>query len=287
MRQSIDLPEEDWGALQQLAIRTQSVSARGSKIGQASWRKLLARLARDTAAQKLLVDHYATKANPPRHKLPSATILRPPEPVTKSLAWVSVNGETIRIFQPEKRDDFGAAVKGMGYIWQEPHWERTVAAAVVAQRVAETCHRLVAGGFCVVPPTRAIAERVIAGDFEREVTRRILVIEQGEYRGWFAIWWARDEDFFERAKRITASRYYKPYIVVPPEHYAEVLDFAERHRFTLDPAARRRVAEAETMLASALLLDLPTDSLESDADVIPVLDAIDATIDPELADDPL
>lgn len=278
----LDMTPEDWQSLTDLAEATRSFATRGKNTGKPSPRALITRLARDKSAQRALIDHYTVQGTP--LDLPQATILRPPEPVSKTLVWLTVHNSSIRLMYPEIRENFGILVKRLGYTWQEPYWERTVPPQVIVHRVAEAAHVLVANGYCVVPPSAAIAKRVISGDYEQETTRSIRVMTKGDYLGWFVIVWPRHENFYDAARRITASRYHRPHVVVPPEHYAEVLDFADRYGFTLSERAQQRVAEAEAMLTSALLLDLPSDELE---DSIPTLEPEENGIDDELADDPL
>lgn len=287
MLRSIVMSDGDWRALDDLARRTNTRATRGVNSGQPSRLALLRRLLRDDTAQQLLIDHWDAQSSQPRHDLPQSVLLRPPNPVTKTIAWISTAGNRVRIFQPEKRDDFGALIKGMGFAWADPYWERDVPAASLLHRVAETCYRLVAAGFCTVPPNTAVAQRVIDGDYEHEDKRRVMVRSNGEYRGWFVIWWSREEDLYDAAKKITASRYDKPNVIVPPEHYAEVLDFAARYHFALSPAAQERARQAESMMMSALLLDLPAEERMLVDDSIPELQPIEGAIDNELADDPL
>ena len=45
----------------------------------------------------------------------------------------------------------------------------------------------------------------------------------GKYKGWFAIEWRRNEDYYEVARKLPRSRYGKPFVVVPQEYFDEVL----------------------------------------------------------------
>lgn len=54
------------------------------------------------------------------------------------------------------------------------------------------------------------------------------------------------------AKRLKGSRYAPPYVVVPPEHYEEVLDFAQVYGFQLSKGAQDVAESAKARRDAAL-----------------------------------
>lgn len=286
-QRSLMLTAEQWRQLEDAARRAGATAQRGPKTGAASWRVLLARLADDERLLREVADRLAGKEAPSRHELPTATVLRPPSPVAATLAWVSVEGERVRLHYPEKDERLRAVVKRMGYAWDESCWVKKAGQKTARARAAELCRRLLEAGFCVVPPSPAVAELVISGDYADEPRRQVRVMTSGDYRGWFALWWAKDEDLYNAAIQLTAARYSPPYVVVPPEHYAEVLDFAEVHGCQVTAAAVRRAEEAAAMLAGAWVVTPEARDEPARVDERPTLEPEPGEIDDALADEPL
>ena len=198
---------------------------------------------------------------PPQSR-PTRIIVRPVETITATIAWLTIDAHTIRILFPEKRDDFRAVVKRLGYVWDNPYWRREfnakLSAETILYRAAEVAHHLLAAGFCVAPPTVAVRELALSADYEPEPHRMIKVLQDGSCAGWFAIRWPYEDDLYKEASSLPAARYAKPYVAVPPEHFAAVLDFAEVYQFTLSDAARELAAQAQALEASALIaVNLP------------------------------
>ena len=65
--------------------------------------------------------------------------------------------------------------------------------------------------------------------------------------------WGRDEDLYGRAKAITGAKYDKPNVVVSPEHFAEVLDFAKMYKFEISDGAKRIIAAAEDVRDNSII----------------------------------
>lgn len=100
--------------------------------------------------------------------------------------------------------------------------------------------------------------------YEKEIRRWVQVVAKGEYKGWFLLGWRYSEDCYEAAKKITASKYDKPHVVVPQEHYDQVMDFAQRYGFYISPAAAKlaQLVEADKLRwlvvsPSAVVEDMP------------------------------
>lgn len=285
----IYLPDEAWTAFERLAEKTGSFPSRGIHAGQ---KPSLNTLFRRIGEDKALIGVIASWLNgnqDDRKQGKLVIILRPPEPKTETVAWVSISGRVVTVHFPEKRDDFGDIVKGLDYQWDAPYWSRLVSDkdGLPLDRAAELCHRLLAGGFCVCPPNVAVRDKAIAGDYESDGRRWITAFKAQSGRDYFLIRWSRREDMYDAAMRITAARYDKGTygVRVPSEQYDQVLDFAQRHQFVLDAAAQQLAEDARIMRESALLVTLyknpdpPTLSPER-----PVLMAEDFEVDNELAD---
>lgn len=214
-------------------------------------------------------------------------IIRPAEPVCNLIARIGVAADAVTVILPVKHDGFNDLVKSVDYIWTGEVWRHSVDSWRKAMNLAaETGHRLLAAGFWIAPPLPEIKAMIVEESFEPEHRRKVLVISSGKYEGWFALWWSRSEDCYDAAKRITGSRYSKPYVVVPPEIYAEVEDFAVIRNFHIGPAAQVAIAKASVAIEAALLLQVTDYELETDSDDrIPDLGIPESMgIDDDLAD---
>lgn len=260
VRKSVELSEKQWAALQELAEATGSVAARGQGAGEPSWRVLLRRIADSPdileAIRYSLTSHQeATR----RRGLPNVVVVRPEKAVTKTIAWISISGRTITVHFPEKRERFRETMKHFGFEWNRPYWKRTLdkRAGDPLHRVAEVAHHLLANGYCVVPPSVEVRDMALTASYEPEPRRWVYALVSGTYEGWFALSWPSNEKWYERASRITASQWHSPFVVVPPEHWEEVVDFAQTHGFTFAEGAAELVREAKALYESALLVQPP------------------------------
>ena len=207
-----------------------------------------------TAAQEIGVEEDA-KAE--------ATI-RPPAPKSETVAEIRVLGDRIEVFYPESRRDFWEVVKPqLRFEWSRDRWVRkmTVFSGPADIRAVEVASRLLAAGFVVRLFQPELRAKVIAGDVEPECRRWVAKRTADPHEGWFAITWPREEDFWQAAKLLAGSRWDREHhsMHVPPEHFEQVLDFAESYGFRLTPGAQDVAAEARVARDRALVADITLD----------------------------
>ena len=284
---SIYLSPEVWDAYHSLAKLTGSYPERGGKDAKPSVSALLRRIGSDPK----LLTAIETWLNAPRFR-PSldsgAIIVRPHRPVTETVCWLSISGNLLVACFPEKHDEFRAIVKSKYLRWHETQWVREMSplAGDPAHRLAELGHALLTEGFCCVFPDADTRILATTGKFVPEVRRHVLAFSKGEHKNWFALRWGYEQDCYDEAMKMTAAKYVKPYVAVPPEHVNEVRDFALINRFQFTGAALRLAELADAWRQSSLttaIADLP--SAEVDHAGLVEWDTPDADIDPELADD--
>lgn len=189
-----------------------------------------------------------------RDALVEATV-RPEKPVTETIAEIHIKDDTIEILFPEKRDDFRELVRNqLDYSWLDNRWKRTIVSrnGTVEDRAAELGHTLLASGFSIRIFQENIRQKAITGSFKPECTRWITTILAGAYTGWFTVLWGKREDFYQAAKRLKRSRYVASSIVVPPEQFEEVLDFAQLYDFKISSKAMEVAEQARTVRDTAL-----------------------------------
>jgi hypothetical protein len=219
--------------------------------------------------------------------------VRPEVPVTETVAEIRVLESSVEIYFPEKRDDFWQIVKKqLSYSWTGRCWKRDINQVVngsPADRAAEAGNRLLSAGFVVRIFDDAVRDAAINASFATECTRWIFGRRPGrDYAGWLAInWQERDEELYRQARRLPGSRYDKPSVVVPVEHFEQVLDFAETHGFGISPFAQEVIDQARADRDAALVArpDRPEETTAPAAGR-PHLNPSDAgEIDADLLDD--
>ena len=214
-------------------------------------------------------------------------IIRPVSPISETVARLRLHGSTLQIEFPEKRDDFRLLVKAMDCQWNHPYWRREIGdlAGNPSDRLIEAGHKLLADGFIVATETEELRQAIATGQFAPEIRRWVLVVKSGEHVNWFALKWSRQDDLYNKAMTLTGARYSSPYVIVPPEHYDEVEDFAEVHKMELSAAALTLVNKVKALMALAIVFspsayaDGPTDGQ------IELKETVEYAIDPDLADD--
>lgn len=167
--------------------------------------------------------------------------LRPNEPKTETVAEITFDGNMISVRFPEMNEDFRKTARyELNMKWNGSAWEREILErhGSVIDRAAEIGYTLLASGFVVRIENPEIREKVISGDFEEEHTRWILTIVEGDHEGWLVVSWKQPDDFYKAAKRIRGSRYSRPNVIIPPENFDEVLDFAEQYGFKISERAQ-------------------------------------------------
>lgn len=253
------LPHFLWDKLDKFSRKTKSLAASGKDLGQPSWGVLLERIVKSPKILWMIeqeLNDHSDLSTPKQYQ--EAVIVRPDDVVTETIAWLNVDSDKISVSFPEKREDFKRLSKDFGLRWDGEAQSRSVGrrAGDSADRAAELGHKLLSSGFSVIFPDERIQEMAIAGEYEPECRRWVQVRNKGPYKDWFVLSWAYAEDCYEAAKKISGSRYDKPNVVVPPEQFAEVIDFAKIHKFCFSQAALALVVQAKAMLDSAMLVSI-------------------------------
>lgn len=187
----------------------------------------------------------------------SEATLRPEEAVSSIAAEIYVEGNVISVFFPKPLESFNTIVRDMGYVWKHGMWRKTIDtfAGTSEDRAVELGYTLLSNGFYVRLFDASLRARIANADFETEQTRWVMKRANGDYLGWFMVRWGCNEDFYDAARRIEDSRYDGRMVVVPPDQFEQVLDFAERYDFKLSEGAQIAMQEARKAKESMLLVN--------------------------------
>ncbi len=201
------------------------------------------------------------EAQPVATETKAEATVRPCSPVTETVAEIRPTETAIEISFPEKRRDFREIMKKrlrMEWDYDSQCWRRKISysTGTAVDRAAEAGHRLLAAGIPIRIYDPDVRQRAIDGEYEPECRRWVSALTTGDHKGWFGISWDYSDDFYAAAKKIPASRWENPFIVVPPEQFEAILDFAEQYGFRLSPGAERVLAEAQRVKEEALIADV-------------------------------
>lgn len=186
--------------------------------------------------------------------LEMSILIRPENPIVKTVARIVIDDNRVTVLFPEKRDDFRKLVKSFGYSWDGELWYKNIPKPVDC--AAELGYHLLVAKFWIQIPSIEVKELIINEQFEKEHRRKIMLRTSGTYINWFVLHWSYGDDFYKFARRITGSRYNKPYVIVPLESYDEIEDFAEKYDFYISPAAQRAISEARELFDNVLTLNI-------------------------------
>jgi hypothetical protein len=193
----------------------------------------------------------------PRHQAKAVvpTLVRPPKIKTATICRVAIVGRWVRLFFPEKRDDFRTLVNRFRYRW-EGCWERQFAESVdIVDRAAEIANEILIAGFCIQLEDDKVKGRVVDQSFAPEAFKTVARVTQGVYQDYFVLQWPKAEDCYDEVMKLTAAKYSDGAVYVPREHFAEVEDFAEINEFVLSEGAIALCAETKTALESAIIIN--------------------------------
>jgi hypothetical protein len=216
--------------------------------------------------------------------------VRPANPVTETVAEITINGQYVRVSFPEKRENFRLIMHKYHFRWDNNRWQRLVSAldGTTFDRAAEIGHFLLAHGYIVRQFNADIRNAMIHGYFEACQTRWIALFTSGKEQGRLCIRWERkDEDYWKVAKRLPTARYAKPHISVAIEQFEQVLDFAEVNGFSITAAAREAMAAAKQAKDAALVVDVryeEPDKRGDDGEPVELEVPSDVEVDDDLRD---
>lgn len=166
----------------------------------------------------------------------------------------------------EKNEKFREIVRELRYSWNGTAWERKITQTTGSSvdRAAELGNKLLNAGFPVTILDNETREKAINGMFEPECTRWIMYRNKGDYEGWLAIWWdKKKEDLYHVARSLPGAKWDKPSIVVRPEHYKEIEEFAELYGFKFSEQARKTIEDIKNKIINASKI-IPADVPEVD-----------------------
>jgi hypothetical protein len=164
----------------------------------------------------------------------------------------------------ERNDTFRELVKGLGYAWIDGRWRRVinVKTGTATDRAAELGNKLLNAGFPISILDADTRRKAIEADYEPECDRWVFARTKGDYTGWLAIQWqGQDDRLYQAARKLPRSKWNSGSVVVKPEYFQEVEEFAQMFGFKFSDGAIRMISEAKSIKESAKVI-VPAESKE-------------------------
>jgi len=259
MSSPIDVPQAVYQRLAECANRAGCLD-----VGE-----LLERLGGDNALLDMIANELYTPPSNDGDPQIGAEIIVPTRPssrpISNSMIRMVIEGTAVSLIYHSHSDEYKTICRAFGFEWQKERLNRRTrqldTAMTAMHCAAEVGHRLVKAGFIIVPPSTAVANLIIEGNYIKERRKWVKIVEtKGNYNGWFSLHWMRDEDLYVEAKQIESSRYddTNHCVVVPLDQYEQVADFAELHGFCWSDAAVAAFIKAGRTAHLSLTLTEPT-----------------------------
>lgn len=169
-----------------------------------------------------------------------------------------------------KDEDFRKLVKGIGYAWNRELGAWTlnigVKTGTAIERAAELGNKLLNAGFSIRIQDADTLRKAINGDYEPMTYRWVAATLDGRFK----ITWAKDDSFYDQARKLPGARYVSPGIEVPVKEYEAVLDFAHTYDFRLTPGA----TELMKKMSASVLVVAPAKANQATYDEHPIADIL-------------
>lgn len=155
------------------------------------------------------------------------------------------NGNYLEAIYP-KNETFKQIVKELSFSWSSSNycWRREIDEynGSFDDRAAELGNLLLNAGFTVQFPTNESKEMAINATFSKEQERWILWNDKKQS---LKIFFERDSKIYKYAKMLPAAEYSNLGILVKPQYFKEIFDFAECYDFSFSKKAKAILEKAK------------------------------------------
>ena len=174
----------------------------------------------------------------------------PESRVTNAVAEITVSDEVVSVVF-ERNETFRTIVKNLYYVWEGGRWQKEISeiTGTAADRAAELGNKLLNAGFPIMMLDENIRQKAIAGDFEPECNRWVMLRSEGEYKGQLVIkWWEQSDKLYKAAKSIPGAHWNNGGMILKVMHYKEVGDFATLCNFKFTKLASEAIEQYKEQL---------------------------------------
>ena len=192
-------------------------------------------------------------------KVKVETTIRPENAITNIPVEIKIlEGEETKVIAIyEKNEKFREIVKNLGYKWNGI-WEKEInqTTGTAVDRAAELGNKLLNAGFPVTIANKEAREKAVAGTYEHECKRWIFCRTKGNYKGWLAVnWEGYDDNLYKAARSLPGSRWDSPSVVVNPQHFEEIEEFARLYGFRFTEKAAEAIEKAKEAFKNSQIVN--------------------------------
>ena len=182
----------------------------------------------------------------------------PEDATTDAIAKIKIDKNLVSVAF-EKNEKFKELVKNLGYKWQgyDRRWEKEICETTgsAEERAAELGNKLLNEGFPVRILDSNVREAAVNGVYEPECSRWIYARTGGDFKGWLSVNWQEwNDDLYKIARTLPGSKWSRPSVVVKPEHFVEVEEFASLYGFKFTKAALKLIDTAKKVKENAQIV---------------------------------
>jgi len=188
-------------------------------------------------------------------------IIRPKDPVTETVAEISISTPYLYISFLEHDDNFRELIKDHGFSWGgfNVGWERrcTVYTGTPLDRATEISILLLKAGFIISISDDTLKEKILKKEYKPEHKRWIAKRTAGHYKDWFVVFWEYgNERIYKASRAIAGSRWDSPDVVIPSYQFEAILDLVDQFNFKLSGGAKELIEQARKSKEEALIVDM-------------------------------
>jgi len=195
------------------------------------------------------------EAEEPVKEVVAEATVYPEQAITNAPVEIKVADDKVSAIY-EKNEKFREIVRGLGYSWNGSVWERGITqfTGSAVERAAELGNKLLNAGFPVTILDNEARQKAIDGSYEPECKRWISRKTNGEHAGKLTISWPREDDLYSIARKLPGAKWDKGSMIVRPEHYEEVEEFARLYGFRFSTGAIETIEEAKRRKEVAIIV---------------------------------
>jgi len=204
---------------------------------------------------QMLNEMKRKEAEEPVKEVVAEATVYPEQAITNAPVEIKVADDKVSAIY-EKNEKFREIVRGLGYSWNGSVWEREITqfTGSAVERAAELGNKLLNAGFPVTILDNEARQKAIDGSYEPECKRWISRKTNGEHAGKLTISWPREDDLYSIARKLPGAKWDKGSMIVRPEHYEEVEEFARLYGFRFSTGAIETIEEAKRRKEVAIIV---------------------------------
>lgn len=177
-----------------------------------------------------------------------------PKEITTNLKVEIIKKEqSINVIYPEKNDIFYSIIKSYNFTWSSnnKYWFFNIdfkkGEPFILNMLADLSSKLLKQGFPILTLDENLKQKILNNDFTAHSDNWIWKKTEGDHKNWFIVEWKYPANYYNEARRLPGSIYINKKILVPPQSYEEVIDFAKINNFNLSDGAKELIQAMEKL----------------------------------------